>query len=313
MTYKIEKRMQWHPACFAALNLEFLDNKEDLKFLQEQVVNDLPLRIDALVIKKNKNSVIQNEIGKLFRWYNLVEYKSPDDELSFNDFLKGVAEVYLFKGKKKNLNLESISLTFVRARKPSQLFKILERYQFHVNQKFLGIYYISGRNIVPIQIIVSRELNKESHIWLNSLAKKLSLEQAKELVKSTNELHNSEDKKFADALWEIVTRANKELVEKMREEKIMCKAMAEIFKPEIDAAVEAAVAEAVAEVKESAFSEGFNDGFNDGFSDGFSDGTDDKGIKVFTNMIKKGFSKEDAQAITEISDALVEKALAMCC
>ena len=86
-----EKRVQWHPACFAALNLEFSENKEDLEFFQEQAVNDLPLRIDALVIKKTHNRKIRNEIGENFRWYNLVEYKSPDDELTFNSFLKGIA------------------------------------------------------------------------------------------------------------------------------------------------------------------------------------------------------------------------------
>ena len=54
------------------------------------------------------------------------------------------------------------------------------------------------------------------------------MEQAKELVSITNELENVGEKKFADTVWEIVTRANKELIEKMREENIMCKAMAEI-------------------------------------------------------------------------------------
>ena len=35
-------------------------------------------------------------------------------------------------------------------------------------------------------------------------------------------------------------------------------------------------------------------------------------MKVFINMRKRGFSKEDAQAVAEISDELVEKALTMC-
>ena len=154
--------------------------------------------------------------------------------------------------------------------------------------------------------------NKEEHIWLNSLTRKLSMEQAKHLVATTNELQDSVEKKYADAVWEIVARANKDLIEKMREENIMCKAMAEIFKPEVDAAVEAAleaaVEVAVAEVRESAF----NDGFNDGFNNGFNNGIDDKGIKVFVNMIKRGFAKEDAQAMAEISDELVERALLNC-
>ena len=32
------KRVQWHPACFAALNLEFMDNKHELEILQEQPI-----------------------------------------------------------------------------------------------------------------------------------------------------------------------------------------------------------------------------------------------------------------------------------
>ena len=83
---------------------------------------------------------------------------------------------------------------------------------------------------------------------------------------------------------EYVTRANKELIEKMREENIMCKAMAEIFKPEIDAAAKAAT--------ELAF--------------------DDKGVQVFKNMITRGYSREEAQVVAEINDELVERALAEC-
>ena len=65
----------------------------------------------------------------------------------------------------------------------------------------------------------------------------------------------------------------------------MCKALAEIMKPEIDEA------------------------FNNGFNNGFDDGTDNKGIQVFKNMIANGISKELAQKCAEISDLLVEKAL----
>ena len=65
----------------------------------------------------------------------------------------------------------------------------------------------------------------------------------------------------------------------------MCKALAEIMKPEIDEA------------------------FNNGFNNGFDDGTNNKGIQVFKNMITNGISKELAQKYAEISDSLVEKAL----
>lgn len=133
-----------------------------------------------------------------------------------------------------------------------------------------------------MQIIVSRELEHENHVWLNSLSKKLSKNRAKALVKYTNQLTVVEEKKLADSVWEIVTRQNVELIRNMMEDEEMCKAMAEIFKPEIDAA----------------------------FDNGFNNGVDDKGIHVFKNMIKRGFIKEEAQSIAEISDELVERALA---
>ena len=299
-----ENRLQWHPACFAALNLEFLENKEELEFLQEHSVSELPLRIDTLIIKKTRTHKLRNEIGDIFRCYNLVEYKSPRDEMTFNTFLKGIAEVYLYKIKQEKTRIESYSLTFIRDRKPVALFQMLKSYGFVIDERYSGVYHISGRNLVPIQIVVGSQLNKKEHIWLNSLTKKLSVEQVKELIGTTNELQEVKEKQFADAVWEIVARANEELIEKLMEENVMCQALMEIMKPKFDAAVAEAVNAAVAEAKESAFNDGFNDGFNGGI--------DDKGMKVFINMIKRGFSKEDAQAVAEISDELVEKALTMC-
>ena len=69
----------------------------------------------------------------------------------------------------------------------------------------------------------------------------------------------------------------------------MCRALAEIMKPEMD--------------------EAFNNGFNNGFDNGFGNGVEDKGMKVFRNMMARGFSKEEAQVLAEISDELVEKAM----
>lgn len=280
-----EKRCQWHPACYAALNLELKDNKRDLEFLQEIPINVLPLRIDTLIIKKRRGCVLKNEIGNLFRTHNLVEYKSPDDELSFNTILKGIAYAYLYKvSEKKNdeILLDEITLSFIRERKPRKLFKKLIQSEFTIEEKYRGIYYISRSGFIPMQVIVSGELEYGNHVWLNSLTKRLNKNKAKRLVKNTNRLSSAEEKKFADSVWEVVTRQNEAVIMKLMEDKEMCKAMAELFKPEIDAA----------------------------FDNGFNDGVDDKGLHVFKNMISRGFSKEDAQSIAEISDELAERALA---
>ena len=233
------KKSQWHPAFYGALRLELVKNKQDLEFTEEFILNTLPLRVDTLIIKKKSCGEIYNEIGKIFKRYNLVEYKSPKDTLNENTFLKGVAYAILYKVKEVHVGdicMEDITLTFIRERKPIKLFKILKERKFVVEEYRPGIYYITKENYLMVQIIVSGELDKKNHVWLNSLTNRLSEERAKELVYITGGLKDLDDKYYADSVWEIVTTQNIELIKKMREDKEMCKAMAEIFKPEIDAA-----------------------------------------------------------------------------
>lgn len=60
------------------MDLEFGENRKDLIYEKEYNLNTKPLEIDLLVIKKDSDVQIVNEIGKLFRGHNIVEYKSPE-------------------------------------------------------------------------------------------------------------------------------------------------------------------------------------------------------------------------------------------
>ena len=283
-----EKRNQWHPAFYGALHLELAENKQDLEFTEEFILNTLPLRVDTLIIKKKQPCEIKNEIGKLFRTHNLVEYKSPRDTLNYNTFLKGIACAYLYKVREAHVGdipLSEVTLSFIREKVPRNLFKKLKKDNFLVEEYCEGIYYISKDGFISTQVIVSQELDEKNHIWLNSLTSQLSQENARKLVYTTTALTELDDKYYADSVWAIVTLLNQEVVKRMKEDKEMNKAIAEIFKPEIDAA------------------------FDNGFNNGFTNGIDDKGIRVFQNMINRGFSREEAQSLAEISDELVERAL----
>lgn len=291
---------QWHPAFYGALHLELAENKNDLEFTEEYILNTLPLQVDTLIIKKKRVREIKNEIGKIFRTHNLIEYKSPDDSLNFNTFLKGIAYAYLYKNKEQHIDdilLEEITLTFIRERKPIKLFKVLEKRKFLVEEYRPGIYYVSKEGFLRTQIIVTKKLSAENHKWLNSLTSRLDQKKARELVDITSNLTENDDKTYAYSVWEIITAQNEEIIERMKEDQAMNEAIARIFKPELEAA----------------YNNGQRDGFNNGFDNGFNDGIDNKGIQVFKNMIKRGFSREDAQAMAEISDELVEKAITELC
>ena len=283
-----EKRKQWHPAFYGALRLELAENKNDLEYTEELILNTLPLQVDTLIIKKKKACEIKNEIGKMFRTHNLVEYKSPDDSLNYDTFLKGIAYAYLYKTKEAHvdeISLEDITLSFIRERKPTKLIRRLIQENFRVEERSPGIYYIFKDGFISMQIIVSKELDDNNHIWLTALTSGLDRKRAENLVHRTTSLADLDDKSYADSLWQIVTTANRELIQKLKEEdEGMCKALAEIMKPELDEA----------------------------FDNGFDNGAEDKGIRVFRNMIKRGFSREEAQSLAEISDELAERALQEC-
>lgn len=70
-----DKIIQWHPAFAAAMDLELRENRKNLEYNKEYNLNTKPLEVDLLIIKKDKDSQIVNEIGKLFRGNNIIEYK----------------------------------------------------------------------------------------------------------------------------------------------------------------------------------------------------------------------------------------------
>ena len=69
-----DTKIQWHPGFVAAMSLEFEDNRDNLIFEKEYNLNTGPLEIDLLVIKKEPGVRMVNDIGKLFRGRNIMEY-----------------------------------------------------------------------------------------------------------------------------------------------------------------------------------------------------------------------------------------------
>jgi len=78
----------WHPAFIEALQMELRDNQDALEFHPEYPLTSEPLRIDCVVIKKAKDVIIRKNIAVIFREWNILEYKSPDDYVSVADFYK---------------------------------------------------------------------------------------------------------------------------------------------------------------------------------------------------------------------------------
>ena len=88
-----------------------------------------------------------------------------------------------------------ITISLIRERKPIKLLKQLKE-KYRVEQEGKGIYRVYGM-LFPMQIIVTRELERSQHIWLKSLTLNMDITQAEELLESYDRLRNC--RKITDA------------------------------------------------------------------------------------------------------------------
>ena len=230
------KKIQWHPGFVAAMNLEFAKDREGLKFEKEYNLNTKPLEIDLLVIKKDSSVRISNEIGILFRGHNIMEYKSPEDSLDIDDFYKAGAYASLYKSYGKTtdaVRADDVTISLVREVKPEGLFRYFKEHNYPISNPYRGIYYIEGNVLFPTQIVVTKELEEESHIWLGALTERMKKQSMVRLLESVDRLTEKADKEFADSVLEVSIGANKQVIEELIGDGDMCQALMEIMEPQL--------------------------------------------------------------------------------
>ncbi|MCH5248530.1 MAG: hypothetical protein J1E98_01290 [Lachnospiraceae bacterium] len=228
--------IQWHPGFVAAMNLELKQNRADLIFEKEYNLNTKPLEIDLLVIKKNTDIRIDNEIGHIFREHNILEYKSPEDHMDIDTFYKVGAYASLYKSYGNtvdSIKVEDITISLVRENKPDGLFRYFEKNRYLVSNPYNGIYYIDGNVLFPTQIVVTKELDKSAHIWLGALSNKLKKQNMLELLENIKRLTGKIDKELADSVLEVSVGANKQVIEELIGDDNMYQSLMEIMEPKL--------------------------------------------------------------------------------
>lgn len=231
--------IRWHPGFYGAAELEFLENKKDLEFQREYNLSKEPIRIDLLIIKKLSEIPIRNELGHIFKKYNVVEYKSPDDGLSIDDYYKTIGYACLYKGLGETVDqipAEEITVSIFRESYPRELFAKLKGSGSDIKEHFPGIYYITGQKITfDTQVIVISRLNKEMHYSLRILSRNVQEEDVEGFLKEAVMRMEPGEKNNVDAVLQVSVFANQEVYEKIRRhDEFMCDALKELMKEDFD-------------------------------------------------------------------------------
>ena len=167
-----QENIQWHPAFIEAIQMELEAYGDSLEFIPEFQLTTGPLRIDCVVVKKARDVVIKKNIAAMFREVNLLEYKSPDDYISVEDFYKVYGYACLYASLEK-VPVTSLTISFVESRYPRSLLTYLkEKRGYKVEKTSPGIYTVRG-DVIPIQVIDCRRLSAGENSWLKDLCNSL--------------------------------------------------------------------------------------------------------------------------------------------
>lgn len=233
----IDTKIQWHPGFIAAMNLELKEYRANLIFEKEYNLNTKPLEIDLLIIKKEADTRISNEIGEFFRGHNILEYKSPGSHLSIDTFFKTLAYSCLYKSYSDttdSISADDITMSIIRESKPEGLFQYFKENSYQITNPYKGIYHIKGPFPFPSQIIATGELDKKTHTWLSALSGKLNEEDIQNLLEHTNQITGKTQREMADSVLEVSVRANRPIIEKLMGDESMCNALMEIMEPKME-------------------------------------------------------------------------------
>ena len=251
----------WHSAFYAGIQIELEDEADNLVFENEHQLSTQPMEIDVLIIKKETDRPVKKNIGRIFKKYNIIEYKSPDDSLSVDDFYKVYGYTCFYKSDVRyvdSISAEELTITFVSEKYPRKMIEHLKKVKnYKIAEKEKGIYYVNG-DLIPIQILITQRLSEEENLWLKSLTNKL-----KENITAEKLIENYMDHKDSSlhrSIIETIMRANQKLFEEVNGmSDIFMEIVQEKFdrklKEEVEKATEKAVNKAVQEAVQEAVKE----------------------------------------------------------
>jgi hypothetical protein len=178
----------------------------------EHQLNKEPLRIDILIIKKRKKAKLKKNIAAIFKTWNLVEYKSPEDRLSVRDFYKVYAYAGIY-GQLHDGNLWDMSITLIGSGHPRNLLRhFAEKRGYQVEERWPGVYWVSG-DILPIQVLETRKLSEDTNRWLRDYDNKLGVNRLQALWTRTEQMR---DDPRVQAYMAPILAANAHILEAKR-------------------------------------------------------------------------------------------------
>lgn len=116
------------------------------------------------------------------------------------------------------------------------MFEAMKNLGLEIEERYPGIYYISGKQaLFDTQMVVTKQLDKETHRTLRVLSKHVKEEDIRAFVKEAAQISEPGDRNNVDAVLQVSVSANKEIYEAIRRcDKVMCEALRELMREDFE-------------------------------------------------------------------------------
>jgi hypothetical protein len=164
-------------------------------------------------MKEGSDGRIKNEIGHIMRTYNVIEYKSPEDALTIDDFYKTVGYACLYKGYGEHVDavpINELTVSIFRRNRPEKMFLTLQKYGHKIEENSQGIYYVTEHLPLPAQVVVTQELDQGEHRRLRILSKHAKKEDVEEFLRKAEGMNTLRDRQNVEAVLQVSVKANDE-------------------------------------------------------------------------------------------------------
>ena len=104
----------------------------------------------------------------------------------------------------------------------------------NIEEKYLGIYYVTEHLLFPAQLIVTQELEPGEHRSLRILSRHAKKEDVEEFLRKAEGMNTPRDRQNVEAVLQVSVKANDELYREIRRDANMCDALRELMKDDLE-------------------------------------------------------------------------------
>ena len=216
-------RSDWHTAFDAFLHFATCRYKGITIRTEVEIGADAP-RTDYVILTEDETQEFEEEIFKIFRKINILEYKNPHDSLNERVIYKIAGYANLLIGTAEHegdIPAEQVTLSIFRAVKNPKLFKKLEASGKLRKTETPGIYHVTGITELPFQIVITSELEGEENAACRALTDKADEIDIKRVIDEVTNEPNDVVREYYRIFLNLLAEKNPKAFEEIRKDDYM--------------------------------------------------------------------------------------------